>query len=200
MTNATTPRGLIVNLRLAGRRCVVVGSDAEAAHRARLLTEAGARVIVSGPCDAPELAELRAEDQVELTDRPFVAEDLDGAWLVVATAHDASVCAAVAREAERRQVFCCVLDAPASSSFFNVARARSGPMTLAVASEGRIPALVRRLREELQRLMDEADLGAFAEELATLREQTPRDRRASVLGQAVQRLKLEGRLIITRRP
>ena len=89
-------------LDIAGRRAVVVGGGPVALRRVRGLLEAGAVVHVVAPAVLPELAAL----PVVVQPRPYADGDLAGAWLVHACTDDPAVNAAVAAEAERRQVPC----------------------------------------------------------------------------------------------
>lgn len=170
-----------IALKLKGRRCLVVGDGHEAAARAQALTDAGAEVLL-----------VRPED--------YESSDLDGAWLAIQTTRDVELAARVAAEAERRRIFFCAVDQPAFNSFAHVAIARAGDLFVAVSSNGRAPALARRLRELLQALFDRSGLAAYAEELAALRERTPSAERARVLNAAVAELELEGELKIPERP
>jgi adenosylcobinamide kinase / adenosylcobinamide-phosphate guanylyltransferase len=70
------------------------------------LLAAGARVLVIARAPAGELADLAASGVITLRDREFRPADLDGAWLALACAGDESVNAAVAADAERRQIWC----------------------------------------------------------------------------------------------
>ena len=196
MTELTHPRGLLVNLRLEGRRCVVVGSGEEAARRATLLDEIGALVVIAHSEDQAALGATLGPPRVSATGRCFHPSDLHGAWLAIVATEDETVAAEAAEAAEQQRVLCCVLDSPARSTFFNVARARSGPLTVGIASDGLVPALVRRLREELQRVLDEGKVDSFARDLARLRASTGGEQRALALREAVARIRLEGGFVI----
>ncbi|HEV8244981.1 MAG TPA: NAD(P)-dependent oxidoreductase [Polyangiaceae bacterium] len=166
-----------VALKLASKHCVVVGEGNEASARARALMAAGALVSVVTPSE-------------------WQPADLDDAWLVVLTARDPELAERLSREAESRRVFFCAVDQPTFGSFTHLALARAGAVFAAIGTGGRAPALARRLRELVQELFDRADLASFAERLSELRERTPSEDRARVLGSAVARLKLEGHLVI----
>src|SRR5215468_3940140 len=94
-------------LDLTGRRVVVVGGGRVALRRARGLLAAGALVHVVAPHVLAELVSLG----VTLHHRVYADGDLDGAWLAQACTDDPAVNAAVAAEAERRQVPCVRADA-----------------------------------------------------------------------------------------
>lgn len=180
---------LLLALRLEGRRCLVVGNSEEAALRARNLRRAGAlvRVVAEAPC-----AELRNIGGVELEERPFQPTDLDGVWLVVLADRNPNLLERLGPVCDAHQILFCAVDQPGFNSFHHVAIARAGTVSVAISTEGRAPALGRRLREELQRTFDEAQLSHLADRIADLRERTPPERRRAVLGEAVRRVRLEG--------
>lgn len=184
----------LVGLKLDGRGCLVVGAGEEAERRATALAHAGARVHVVSEHPSPALERLSESGSVSLSARAFTESDLDGAWLAVLTDMDRAVAERMFHAAEARRVFFCAVDQPDLGSFSHVALARSGPVTVAISTNGRAPALARRLREELVRVFDAAGLGAFAERLAALRDRTPSARRKAVLGEAVEGVALSGEL------
>src|SRR5215472_2117453 len=93
-----------VFLRVAGRRCVVVGGGAIAARKAESLLAAGAHVAVISPSLSAELAARAARGELEHVARPYQSGDLAGAMLAYAATDDEAVQGAVGREAEVRGV------------------------------------------------------------------------------------------------
>jgi precorrin-2 dehydrogenase/sirohydrochlorin ferrochelatase len=184
-------RGYPISLNLAGRKCLVVGGGAEAALRARSLLEAGAKVLVVAETEPPQASEPGLEG-VAIEQREFGEADLDDAWLVVQVTRDAALSAELARHCERRRVFFCAVDQPKDSSYSHLALARAGALTVAVGTEGQAPALARRLREELSRLLNEAGAADEVARLAALRAETPDAERREVLGRAVAEVHFTG--------
>jgi siroheme synthase-like protein len=173
---------------------LVIGSSAEAAERARSLFQAGAAVEIVGPNPCPELRAVVEELALSHREREFEADDLNGKWLAVSVEHDAALSARISTESEARRVFFCATDQPKYSSFSHMALTRAGLVTVAVATEGRAPALAKRLRAELERLLRTANLKDFAERLAELRDRTPSERRKEVLERAVSGVQIAGTL------
>jgi siroheme synthase-like protein len=185
-------RSFPLALKLSGKKCLVVGESPEAACRAAALADAGAdvHVVAASPC--PELLDLIRERRLTHHARPYQAADMNGAWLAVLADRELELAALIARDADAARVFFCAVDIPEHGSFAHMAIARSGAVSVAITTEGRAPALGRRLREELQRVMDAAGLERFVEELATLRARTPAASRKSVLTRAVSRVHFDG--------
>ena len=186
-------RGYPLNLILDDRKCLVIGGGPEAALRAGNLLEAGARVLLVAEEETPGLEPL-ASSRLHVERRAFQEGDLDAAWLVVQVGSDAALTRRVSALCEARRIFFCAVDQPENSSYSHLALARAGSLTLAIGTEGRAPALGRRLREELNRVLLDANAAEEVERLAALREQTPSQQRRETLGRAVADVHLTGTL------
>jgi len=185
--------GYPLNLLLDDRKCLVVGGGPEAALRAGNLLEAGAHVWVVGVEATPGLEAL-ASARLRVEQRPFAESDVDDAWLVVQVTQDAALARRIGQACEARRVFFCAVDQPENSSYSHLALARAGALTVAIGTEGRAPALGRRLREELARVLNEAGAADEVERLAALRSATPPAERREALGRAVADVHFTGRL------
>jgi siroheme synthase-like protein len=185
-----------IALHLEGKPCLVVGSNEEAAERARALSDVGAQVEVVTLRPGLSLTAVIGSRGLVHHQREFMPSDLDGKWLAVLTDRDLALGAAMAEAAEQRRVLFCATDQPQNNSFSHMAQARAGIVTVSISTNGRAPALGRRLREELSRVLGDAGLARFADELAELRERTPSAERHDVLGAAVADVYFEGRLLL----
>ena len=157
-------------LNLTGRVVVLVGGGPVATAKLRQLLAAGARVRVVSPEVTDEIARLAAGgfqpgdrgdrgSTITLLRRPFVAADLDGAWLAVAAATP-DVNRDVAAVAETRHLFVNAVDDPANASAFLGGVVRRGGVTLAISTSGDAPALTALLREGLDAVLPH-DLAAW---------------------------------------
>ncbi|MCE9666515.1 bifunctional precorrin-2 dehydrogenase/sirohydrochlorin ferrochelatase [Myxococcus stipitatus] len=140
-----------VCLRLAGRRALLVGGGAIAEGRALALLDAGARVHVLAPEATNALRELAAMGRLEWEPRAYAPGDARGHALVLVATDDPRVGLLVAEEARGLGLWVNVADEPALCDFTLPSVERRGPITLAVSTSGRAPALARRLRRELAR-------------------------------------------------
>ncbi len=139
-----------VFLRLEGRLCVVVGGGEVAERKVEALVEAGARVRVIAPEVTPRIARWAEEGRIELERRPYREGDLSGAWLCVAATDDQAVQEAVFSEAEKKGLFCNVVDRPERCSFIVPSVIKRGRLQLAISTSGASPAAARRIRERLE--------------------------------------------------
>jgi uroporphyrin-III C-methyltransferase/precorrin-2 dehydrogenase/sirohydrochlorin ferrochelatase len=158
-----------VFLKLAGRRVLVVGGGTVAASKISGLLAAGASVVAVAPDIRPEIA-----GAVDAYRREFRADDLDGAWLVVAAATPA-VNRAVAQAAEARGVFVNAVDDPPNASAYLGGVVRRAGVTLAISTDGQAPALAGLLREALEAVLP-ADLDRWVAEARAIRPRWLADR------------------------
>lgn len=186
----------IVALSLSGRRCLVVGSSDQTALRVQALLRAGAVVTLVAEQLPPELGVEHTPGRFRWLERHFEAGDLDGHWLAVLVEQNAELAQMMAAAAELRGVFFCALDQPEWCSFSHLAQARAADLIIAVSTSGRVPALAGRLREELQRLLDEANTADFFEHIARLRHELPAASRREVLQRMLSTLKFSGKLVL----
>jgi uroporphyrin-III C-methyltransferase/precorrin-2 dehydrogenase/sirohydrochlorin ferrochelatase len=117
---------------LTGRHVVVVGAGSVAARRLSGLMDAGADVTVVAPQVDPAIADLA----VDIVQREFAVEDLEGAWLVLACTDDAEVNAAVAAQAAARQIWCIRADDAGRSDAWRPAASQIDDVTVAVSAGG----------------------------------------------------------------
>jgi siroheme synthase-like protein len=188
-----TPHGYPLSLNLDGRKCVVVGGGPEALMRARNLLDAGALVWVIAEQEPPGMDALSCP-HLRVERRAFTASDVDEAWLVVLVTQDAALASELKGLCDCARIFFCAVDQPEYSSYSHLALARAGSLTLAVSTEGRAPALGRRLREELARMLVESSAAEELERLARLRDATPSAQRREVLSRAVADVHFTGTL------
>ncbi|HEY4157539.1 MAG TPA: NAD(P)-dependent oxidoreductase [Polyangiaceae bacterium] len=187
---------LPIALVLADCECLVVGTGAELDGRVADLLAARARVTVVSSAPSEAVRAHAQSGRVTLHERALEDRDLHDKWLAVLTEQDPVLAARMAELARQQRVFFCAVDQPAYSRYYHMARARAGLLTIAVSTAGQAPALGRRLREELSRLLSESGAAAFVNELAELRRRTPSLERRDVLGRAVAGVRLTGELLL----
>lgn len=141
------PFGYPVMLEIAGRRCVVIGSDAVRDGKVEGLLAAGADdvlVVAEGPAD--RLDDLETIDGVEVERRAWQAEDLNGAFVCVAASRDPGERDAIAREARTRRVLVNLLDDIPNCDWATPSVVRRGELVVAISTGGASPALAKKLR------------------------------------------------------
>jgi precorrin-2 dehydrogenase len=166
--------GYPVNLLVRGRRVVVIGAGRIAARKIEPLLDLGAEVTVIAPAVGNEVRAWADQGRCVVDARPFRAEDLDGAWLVLTASDDAAVNAAVHAAGEERRIWVNSADDPDHCSFTLMSVVRRSDLVVAIGTGGRSPALAAHLR----RLLDE-ELGPEYETLVDLLSEAREHLRAS---------------------
>jgi len=180
-----------VGLLLGGVRCLVVGGGRLAGQKAVGLLRAGAAVTLLAPRSEEAMEAITSVLGRPGPGRPGPIGESGGTLcllprhyrpgeaatyrLVLAASGRPEVDRAVADDARRAGIWVNAADDPARCSFFLPSVHRDGPVTVAVATDGRSPALAAWLRRRLAALAGEG-LGPLAE----------------VLGEARARLRAEG--------
>jgi precorrin-2 dehydrogenase/sirohydrochlorin ferrochelatase len=143
-----------VNLRVAGRRCLVVGGGAVAADKVRGLLECAARVHVIATRVGPEVRSLAAAagdgpsvgGSLTWEERPYREGDVAGHRLAVTATDDPAVNRAVYVDGEAAGVLVNSADDPANCAFTLPSRIRRGPLLVTFATGGHSPAVATWLR------------------------------------------------------
>ena len=167
--------GYPILLHLQDRQVAVIGGGRVGARKVAHLIRTGARVLLISPEAGPALQALAAEGRIEWIAEPYRRDMLNDAMpiLVIATTSDARVNQTIAQDAHRIRALCNVANGSSDDSdFSNMALIEKPPLTIALSSNGRSPALVRQLKRQLtQDLGDEYAI--LAEWLGTLRATLP---------------------------
>jgi precorrin-2 dehydrogenase / sirohydrochlorin ferrochelatase len=121
-----------VFLELRGKRAVVIGSLVLDEGKDEALRSAGADVDV-------------------FANGAWRPEDLDGAFICVASSVDDGERDAIARAARARDVLVNVMDDVPNCDFAAPAIVRRGDLVLAISTGGTSPAVARKVREQLER-------------------------------------------------
>jgi len=162
-------------LNVRGKRCLVIGSDTEAADKSQRLAESGALVTVISHGPPAPFAAARAAG-VTIEERPYADADIDDQFLVVlAIKTDPALTKAVADRCRARRVLLSAVDQPAFCDVVHVSLFERGALQIAISTDGRAPALSRRLREELTRAFDGRPIEAFLDHLSAVREKLERE-------------------------
>jgi siroheme synthase-like protein len=145
----------IACLRLAGRRCLVVGGGEVGLEKVEGLLVCDAAVTLVAPAAHAELARLADEGSIVWERRGYRPSDLEGAFLAIAATADSEVNIAVHEDAEARAMLVNVVDVPPLCNFILPAIVRSGPLAIAISTAGASPALAKRMKAEVAELFGE---------------------------------------------
>ena len=135
---------------LKGRTVLIVGGGEIALRKARLLSDAGARLRVVAPSIEAQLVELVHAGAGECLDRGYDRQDLQGCVLAIAATDDEPLNATVSQHANALGVPVNVVDSPQLCSVIFPAIVDRWPLGGAVASGGDAPVLARLIRARIE--------------------------------------------------
>ncbi len=138
-------------LKIAGKRCLVVGGGQVALRKVAALLDYGASVQVISPDLCPELNRLVETGEIAVQRKLYQPGDLKGAFIVIAATDDHNINLAVVKETNRTGVLVNVVDDPGNSDFIVPSCLRRGDVTVAISTSGRSPALARKIRSRLEK-------------------------------------------------
>lgn len=155
-------------LKLDGRPGLLVGAGNVALEKLLTLLSSGVRLRVIAPEIKPEIRQIAAEGKIELVERSFMPEDLNGKFLVIAATDDPEVNATVYRESVARGILVNSVDDPPHCDFYFGSVVRRGDLQVAISTAGESPAVAQQLRREIDEQMP-YDLGPWLTEIGQLR-------------------------------
>lgn len=157
-------------LKLEGRSVLVVGSAEVVESKVPALLAAGATVTIVSEDEFPSLE----AGSVNLENREFQTSDLEGQWYVVAGA-SLELNEVIAAQCEDRQIFVNVVDDRKNATAYLGSVIRRDGYLIALSSGGQSPAVLKLLREGLERLVPN-ELSQWTQVASSLREQWSKDK------------------------
>jgi len=158
-----------IYLKLANRRCLVVGAGRIGEDKIEGLLLAAARITVVAPNATPRVQSLARERKIRWEKRKFRASDLRGAFLIVAATSSAKLHEQIYKLARRYGILCNVVDDPPHCDFYYASVVRRGALQFAISTSGQSPALAQRLRHQLEKQFG-PEYGVWLDELGAARE------------------------------
>jgi precorrin-2 dehydrogenase / sirohydrochlorin ferrochelatase len=182
-------------LKLAKRRCLVVGAGKTAEEKIPTLLRCGAVVIVVAPAATRTIQAWAHNKKIIWQQRRFAVYDLDGVFLTVVATPLKTLNRLVFEQAKQRQILCNVVRDRSLCDFYYPAVVRRGPLQIAISTAGHSGALAQRLRKQLEaqfgpeweswlRWLGEARSSLYEDSLSPKRRRTMLHRMASQKKQA----------------
>ncbi len=136
---------------LAGRLCMVFGSDHEAERKVKSLLECDASVTVVHPTLTDVLQEYFKAGDIAWRARSYRKGDLKNAFLAIASEPNPTLNHAIWEEAEAENVLFNAMDDVPHCTFVAGSVIRRGPLVISISTSGCAPALSVRLRERFEK-------------------------------------------------
>lgn len=141
-------------VKIKDKECFVVGGGSVAERKVKTLLEYGATVYVISPSLTTALRKMADKGIVKWQARAYVTGDLSATGgLVIAASNSPEINKKVFEEAESKGVLVNVVDKPRLCRFIVPSIIRSDGITLAFSSGGKSPAVVKRLKTEIEGMM-----------------------------------------------
>lgn len=137
-------------VKLAKRRCLVVGAGKTAEEKIPTLLRCGAVVMVVAPVATRTIQAWAHEKKILWERRCFDTHDLDGIFLTVVATPLKALNKLVSDEARQRRILCNVVRDRPLCDFYYPAVVRRGPLQIAISTAGHSGALAQRLRQQLE--------------------------------------------------
>src|SRR5436190_1307503 len=186
-------------LDLVRKKVVVVGGGKVATTKVRaLLPCRPAPLVVVAPDASAFIRRAAAAGRVQWRQREYASDDLHDAMLAFGASDDRALNARVAQDARRLHVAVLAVDDVPNCDFIAPALVRRGDVTVAISTSGRSPAMARRTRELLERVLpgswgDVLEVAAAARErLGATRSLIDPDRWQTAIDGEVERLAAAG--------
>jgi len=157
-------------LDLRGKRVLVVGGGTVARAKLLALRPTGCSLRAVSLAFRPDFRSALEGFEVELHQRAFQADDLDGVHLVISATNDPEANRFIAAHARAEGLWVNAVDDAASCDALFPSILRRGPFVAAISTEGAFAGLSRVVREALEGLVPDATVPEF-EALVQLRQQ-----------------------------
>lgn len=155
-------------LDINDKHCIVIGGGKVAYRKIRSLIEYNAKITVISDKLCNEILELKGQNKISLINRIYQSGDLKGAFLAFAATDNKEVNQKISNEAKAGNISINVIDDTESCSFIVPSKVERGPLTIAISTNGKSPALSKKIREELETIYGE-HYSAFIELLEKAR-------------------------------
>lgn len=141
----------LINLKVKGRKCLVVGGGNIAARKIKDLIEARASVYCISPEFCEEIIQLeRNVPELTLVKWKFRKSDLEDIWLVIAATDNEILNSEICTLAEEKNILANSVTSCEKSTFMNTAAFTYRGFTIGISSDGTHPELVKILKKTLQ--------------------------------------------------
>jgi precorrin-2 dehydrogenase/sirohydrochlorin ferrochelatase len=160
---------LALNIRMKGKLAVVIGGGPVALRKLRTLLTAGASVKIVAMELCPEIKVISDSGAINVTQGSYTADQLDGAFLVIAATNNTQVNAQVNIDACERGMLVSVVDDPAAGDVTFPAVLHRGNLEIAVSTGGQCPTFASDIRDHLAEHIG-SEYGMMLQQLAAERE------------------------------
>jgi len=158
-----------INADITDKRCIVLGGGRVAERKVESLLKCGGTVTVISPELTSQLKIHLSQGRIQHIGRDYQAGDIKGAYLVFSATNNPRVNAEASEEAQRKGVLVNIVDTPERCTFIVPSVLQRGDLVITISTNGKSPALAKRIREELETVYGE-EYSAFLTIMGAVRE------------------------------
>ena len=156
-------------LDVKDKKCVIVGGGEVSARKIIFLLNCGANIVVVSPQINEEIAAFVQQKSIEWIEREYQSNDLKGTFFVIVATDDHELNKQISQEARDIGMLVNVADSAEDSTFILPAILSRGSLSIAVSTEGKSPALAKRIRDDLSKIFGREYI-RFVDLLGSLRQ------------------------------
>jgi len=138
-----------IHVNIEGKKCLVVGGGKTAERKVHTLVRYGGKVVVISPTATQRIKSLAKTEKVVWHKRRYRGADLSGVFLVFCATDSAGLNREISGEAQKRGILVNVVDSLKNCDFISPSLIERGHLKVSISTEGLVPLLSRRLRDEL---------------------------------------------------
>jgi siroheme synthase-like protein len=142
-----------INLKIANRKCVIVGGGRVAERKVRRLLAFGGKVTLISPDLTVGLERLIQKKRIKHIRKKYWQGAIRNAFLVFAATSDRKVNQKIALEAKKLDIPVNVADSVKESTFILPAIYKRRNVTISVSTDGKSPSLAKKIRNQLKKLI-----------------------------------------------
>jgi precorrin-2 dehydrogenase/sirohydrochlorin ferrochelatase len=142
-------------LELEGKKVLVLGGGTVARRKVDTLLEHGARVHIVARELKPPLDLYAEEGKIRSLGKEFEEGMLKGVFMVIAATDNRRLNSKVGKIAQERGLLVNAVDQPSDCNFIVPSVLRRGDLQVAVSTAGKSPAMARRVRQDLEKVLGE---------------------------------------------
>jgi len=162
-------------LSLDQRKILLVGGGAIALEKLEKLVEFSTEISIIATHVSEEFLALAQQHQLTLEQRAYVRGDINGFDMVIVATDTVELHRAIYEESRSTRVLVNSVDDTAYCDFIFPSYVKRGDLTIAISTGGASPAMAKRLRLYLERLIP-PQLEEFLHEMRALRQRLPKGR------------------------
>ncbi len=161
-------------LDISNKKFLVVGGGKVAERKIRSLLRFNAKVKVVSPKIGRNLKVMAEKGLICLESKEYETSDLKGIDFVISATNDGNLNRKISEDAEKKGIIANVVDDPSLCSFVMPSIVKKGPIVVAISTSGNLPLLSKKLRKDIQKMLN-ADYLRYFSRMSKIRRMLKRE-------------------------